>query len=206
MNCPDQFTRLRKRARSKRARILGCLVLWIGLVLGASAGMESAATLEYNVKAAFLVKFGQFVEWPESGATNSTSPPFTIGVLGKDPFGEQFDNAAKKETIKGRPVRVRRAKDMKELLDCEVIFICSSESARVPELLKALEGRPILTVSERADFASIGGMICFFKENGKVRFEINPATAERARLKLSAKLLQVARVTRPSVATRKESQ
>ena len=126
-----------------------------------------------------------------------TNTPFLIGVLGNDPFGKQFDEAIKQERINGQPVEVRRGRELAELEGCRVIFISASESKRMEELLRQLDGKPVLTVADEPEFAKRGGMIGFIKEGGKVRFEINVAAAERARLKLSAKLLQVGKIVAP---------
>jgi len=168
---------------------LAFVMLWGGLRLKA----QDAPPLENQVKAAFLVKFALFVEWPAAATNTAASEPFTIGILGSDPFGKNFDDAIKGEKINGRPVRLRRGRELADLADCPEIFICASESKRMAGLLRGLEGKPVLTVSDGVTFAKSGGMIGFIKEGGKLRFEINAAAAERAGLKLSAKLLQVAK-------------
>ncbi|TAK99303.1 MAG: YfiR family protein [Verrucomicrobia bacterium] len=154
---------------------------------------DDSPALEYKVKGAFLVKFGSFVEWPTLPG-DAPQNEFTIGILGADPFGPDLDDAVKSERVKGLPVRMRRAQDLAGLAGCQVVFVSRSETARWPKLLQALAGKPILTVGEDAGFAEQGGMINLYKENGRVRFEINPAAAERSGLKLSAKLLQLGRL------------
>ena len=157
---------------------------------------DDAPALENQVKAAFLVKFGMFVEWPAAKRIGANEP-FTIGILGKDPFGKNFDDAIKSERVNHRPVALRRGRELSELEGCQEIFICASESSRIEELLREVEGKSVLIASDDADFAKRGGMIGFIKEGGKVRFEINVAAAERAGLKLSAKLQQVGKIVAP---------
>lgn len=171
----------------------------LALVLGARSGSGWAADetppLEYKVKAAFLVKFASFIEWPAK--RSGTNGSFTIGILGEDPFGKDFDDAVQQERVNYQPVVVRRAGNVSELKDCKIIFVSRSESHRLAELFQTLDGKPILVVGEENNFAQQGGMIGFIKEGGKVRFEINLAAAERADLRLSAKLLQVGKIIVP---------
>jgi hypothetical protein len=159
-------------------------------------GADDSPALEYQVKAAFLVKFAAFVTWPAE-ARAAEEKPFTIGILGEDPFGKGFDGAVQRERINHRPVRLRRAGELGELADCQVIFISAGESKRLQTLLQELDSKPVLVVGDEADFAKRGGMIGFVKEGGKVRFEVNRSAAERAGLKLSAKLLQIGKIIVP---------
>jgi hypothetical protein len=168
---------------------LACVIAFGGW----SVNADEAQTLEYQVKAAFIVKFAMFVEWPAS-ARPAANEPFTIGILGQDPFGKDFDDAIKNERVSHRPVSLRRARELSELEGCQAIFISASESKRLAELLRGVERKPVLIVGEESDFAMRGGMIGFIRAGGKLRFEINPAAAERAGLKLSAKLLQVGKI------------
>lgn len=173
--------------------VRGCQIALACLVAGIATGRatETATSLEYEVKGAFLIKFGMFVEWPSNALNAAKSGAFVIGILGEDPFGARFDEAVKKETVRGQAVQLKRAKDVAELVECQIIFISASESSRMPELLRALLGKEILTVADEPGFAGRGGMIGFIKEAGKIRFEINPTAAEKAGLKLSSKLMQV---------------
>lgn len=178
-----------------RGTVLRTTVLgWLGLLLvvGAARAQE-ARDLEYEVKAAFLLKFAMFVQWPTNALAADLQVPLVVGILGEDPFGGRFDQVIKTEKVNGRPIEVRRARRAAELLDCQVVFICASEAPRFAEVIAAFQPRPILTVADEAGFAAQGGMIGFFKEAGKVRFEINPSAIERAGLKASSKLLQVGR-------------
>lgn len=177
-------------ARGSRVSLLALLcVLW-----GAAPGRaQEGRELEYEVKAAFLVKFAMFVQWPTNALAADGQVPLVVGILGEDPFGVKFDQAVKNERVQGRVVEIRRAQKATELLNCQIVFICASEAGRFAEVLAVFKERPILTVADEPGFAPQGGMIGFFKETGKVRFEINAAAIERAGLKVSSKLLQVGR-------------
>lgn len=169
------------------------LVLLGLLLLSMTARAQESRELEYEVKAAFLLKFAMFVQWPTNTLAADPQVPLVVGILGEDPFGAKFDQAIKTATVNGRTVQLRRARQVAELLDCQIVFICASEVPRYAELIAAFDTRPILTVADGAGFAPQGGMIGFFKEAGKVRFEINPPAIDRVGLKASSKLLQVGR-------------
>jgi hypothetical protein len=129
-----------------------------------------------------------------------TNAQFNIGILGKDPFGKKFDEATRREHIKGMPVTVRRAHKAEQLADCQIIFIADSELDRLDEIARTFEHKPVLLVTDQPGAAQHGSMINFFKEDSKVRFEFNLTAAERTGLKFSAKLLQVGRIVVPAPA------
>lgn len=159
----------------------------------APAAAQAAAPREYQIKAVFLFNFLQFVEWP-SAVFAGAETPIRIGVLGEDPFGPALEEAVRGETIDGRPLIIRRSQRIEDIADCQLLFIGKSESRRMAEILSRLEGRPVLTVSEVGGFTRQGGIISFYPDGKKVRFEINPATARRCGLKLSSQLLGLGRV------------
>lgn len=177
-------------ARGSRALLVVLLgILWVVAPVRAQEGRE----LEYEVKAAFLVKFAMFVQWPTNVLATEVQAPLVVGILGEDPFGPKFDQSIKNERVQGRAVEIRRAQKASELLECQIVFVCASEAGRFKEVLAAFKAHSILTVADVPGFAGRGGMIGFFKETGKVRFEINTTAIERAGLKVSSKLLQVGR-------------
>ena len=147
------------------------------------------------MKAAFLYHFVEFVEWPQA----SPLPPatITIGVLGKDPFGDVLDKAILDKRVAGRTLAIRRFASVEVLEPCEILFISSSEMAHLPKILARLGQAPVLTVGEADRFARHGGMIGFFFEDGRLRLEVNRAAAERSGLRVSSKLLSVARLVKP---------
>lgn len=169
--------------------LLGFFLLLLGSLSSPAAAQQPS---EHQVKAAFLYNFPNFVEWPEEALPDSATP-LIIGILGEDPFGKAFAPFAGK-TIKGRPVIIRRSTRLQELPLCHVLFICRSEAKNLPQILEYLQRRHVLTIGESEDFAQKGVMINFFLEENKVRFEINVKAAEQAGLKISSKLLRLARL------------
>lgn len=146
---------------------------------------------EYQVKAAYLYNFGKFIEWP-SASSQLRDDSFEICVLGDDPFGAALSAAVNNETIAGKHVIARQISVLQDAANCRVLFISSSESKRVKQILVSLGAASVLTVSDLPGFAERGGMVQFVMEDNKVRFEVNSASAERAGLAMSSELLKVA--------------
>ena len=189
------------RARAALVRSLrrGWLAGGVSLALIGSGGLRLAQSQgtpkfsEHEVKAAFLFNFMQFVEWPASVTTN-VSTPLVIGVLGDNPFGTVLDETIKGETVRGQPLQIKRSHRVDDLKDCQIVFICHSEKAHLKEILNALRGCGILTVSDIEQFCQHGGMIELLNEGGKIRFAINQEAAEQDKVKISSKLLRLARL------------
>lgn len=153
-----------------------------------------AVSREYEIKAAYLHKFINYIEWP-----GSSLPPaggtITIGVLGENPFGGALA-ALNGKQIKGRRLAVREASQASDLRGCQIVFISASEKQRMPQILDSLTDARVLTVSETDGFAERGGMINFITERNKVRFQINPDAAHRRGLTISSELLKLARLVK----------
>jgi hypothetical protein len=175
--------------RVSRAAALGALVLVLG---GDWAGGQATATSEYQVKAAFLFHFAQFVDWPPETYKDAASP-LTYCTAGGDPFQGGLDASMNGKTIGGRPIRVLHLKEAGESQGCQILFLGIADKKLVSATLAKLSGSPVLTVGESINFAQGGGMIGFLLEDNKVRFEINLEAAERAKLKISARLLALAK-------------
>lgn len=141
-----------------------------------------------EVKAAFLCSFSEFVEWP--GPASGT---ITIEIIGTDPFGRRLDETARARQG-SRAIAIRRAHQLAAAGQREIAFISASELADLDAVLAKLAGSPVLTVSDIPGFAARGGMIGFVLEDRRVRFEINLAAAERAGLRISSRLLNLARL------------
>jgi hypothetical protein len=150
---------------------------------------------EYQVKAIYLFNFGRFVQWPPN-AMAAKGDAFSICVLGQDPFGASLDSTLAGETLEGKPLAVKRISTPRDAGECRILFISSTEENHLKEILVALDESSILTVSDMPAFSRRGGMIQFVLEGDKVRFEINLAKAETAKLTLSSELLKVATTVR----------
>jgi hypothetical protein len=156
-----------------------------------------APSLEYDVKAAFLYNFAKFVEWPVE-ARGGERDPLTLCIFGADPFGSRLVELVKGETVAGRTLAVRNVRQLSELRSCHIAFFSRAEEERVPEALSGLHGSNVLTVGEGDDFAEQGGIVQFYLEENRVRFAINLDALEGTRLRVSSKLLRLARVVHPA--------
>lgn len=177
-----------------RRGLAAVLLLALPLVAPAANAANAGQGLEYQLKAAFLYNFVKFVEWPAE-AFNGERSPLSICVYGADPFGDTLDNVVRGETVGERGLLVQRPDSLDDLRDCHVLFVSRSERGRMPEILARVAGEPVLTVGDADGFLKAGGVINFVLEENKVRFLINPEAAERNRLKISSKLLRLAKTS-----------
>jgi len=150
------------------------------------------APSEYQVKAAYLFNFLKFVDWPED-AFGDPLAPMVIGVVGDDPFGNALPQVVIGKTVQGRDLVIRIYRPGEDLRSAHILFISSSERKRIPTILSSLRGSSVLTVADVEGFVESGGMIQFVPENNRVRFAINVDAARRGRLKVSSKLLSLAK-------------
>ena len=156
----------------------------------AELSAQTRSPREYEIKAAFLYNFALFIEWPEAAFGASTSP-LVLCVLGDDPFGPALDTVEGR-TAEGRTIEVRRFDGLEDLDECHILFISSSEREWLADVVEFLGSSSVLTVGETDDFAERGGIINLTIVRNKVRFEINLEAGNRAGLRLSSQLLNLA--------------
>ncbi len=193
--------------RRMRIKAYNLIILALVLFMAAIAPAAPVTSSEYQVKAAFLYNFIKFVDWPGEDTADSNEP-IIIGVVGKDPFGDAFEN----KQIKGREVVVKQferlgeleksgekdkndelQKQIEAIRKCQLLFICRSEKARFGEIIDLVKGYSVLTVGDAEGFLDSKGIIEFVMEEKKVRFEINVAAAKSAKLKVRSQLLRLAK-------------
>jgi hypothetical protein len=147
----------------------------------------AAGTLEEGqVKAAFLLNFAKFVQWPAASAG-----PLVIGVTGDDGLGEIVERTVRDRMVSGRPVMMKRMTPADDPDDCHILYIAGARAREAAEILQRVSG-PVLTIGETVQFVRDGGMVRFFVENNRMRFHINQKNAEAAGLKVSSQLLNLA--------------
>jgi hypothetical protein len=149
-------------------------------------GSDDSLQTEYRVKTAFLYNFARFVTWPEI-----PHEQFTLCVLGSNLLGEHTHTLLDK-TVHDRQLRVLHLNGPSMLDQCQVVFIGEAYTQRLHEVMPALRGLPVLTVSDIEGFVARGGMIGFRLIDNRVRFEINTVAANNAGLSISSKLLTLA--------------
>jgi len=163
------------------------------IITGKPLAPQSQGLTEHQIKAGFLFNFTKFVEWPEGTFADSSSP-IILGVVGESPFGNLLAETAAGKSVNGRAVVVRQFKEGQDLRSCQVLFIVAMDKKRMQETLGKLKGSRVLTVGEGSGFTQSGGMIAFLVEGNRVRLEIDLQTAAEAHVKISAKVIAVARL------------
>jgi len=184
----------------RSARTLG--LLWIVILISGTPQSARAQSTpdEYEVKAAFLFHFAQFIDWPASAKT-AEDPSLKLCIFSDEPRRQELQNTIEGKLIGGRVYHVRLINQLQEIPDCSILFLSRDETRRQTAIVKGLRGVPVLTVGETTDFLSDGGMIRFHLEEGKIRFDINLGAADSSHLKISSRLLLLATsVTRGAIA------
>lgn len=162
-------------------------VVLIALLLPMRVFAQTSAS-EAQVKAAFIINFGKFVEWP-----NLISGNFRICVLSKNDITlQELHRMAEDKSIDGHPVEVRTVSGAADLSNCEMLFLPRSQQKDSTEFIHS--AAPILTVGEFTGFVEEGGMLNLVTENDHVRLQVNPDAAQAAGLKISSRLLAIAQV------------
>ncbi len=150
-------------------------------------------TVEYPVKLAFLYNFTKFVEWPSDSFRNPDAP-LVICIVGNDPFNPSIEGELRSRTVGSHPIEVRTLRTSDILSVCHMVFVPVTAEDQATKVVRGLKGSSTLTVGETEGFAVLGGIINLTVEENKLHFEVNLLAAERAGLKISAKMLALAKI------------
>jgi len=150
---------------------------------------------EYRLKLAFLYNFAQFVQWPPE-AFHDPAAPLTMCVAGQDPFQGEIEQSLSGRSVGGHPIEIKKLGPNDDPRACHMIFVRASEKREAAKILAALKGSSTLTVGETRGFADLGGVINLTLDENKLRFEINLDAATQTRLKISSKLLALAKIVK----------
>lgn len=163
---------------------------------------QTETDAEYRSKANFLSKFPSFVEWP-ADTLPPDHGPFRICVFGGFPFGTSLAEITRGTTVHGGRVEIHWIRKQQESRTCQVLFVSRSERKKYSSMLEAVRGRSVLTVGETPEFLDAGGIVNFSMQEGMLQFDVNLTEANRARLKISSRLLSLARrVVNPAEAAK----
>lgn len=185
--------------RVARLAVARVVLLAAAVLAGAgyAAAQPGAAVLsERSVKAAFLYKFTEYVDWPEGAG--APDEPFTIGVLGSGAFADELLRMTEDRSVNRRFIKVRRVAPDDAVDDLQVLFVADDHRGKLGELLLPTRGRPILTVTESEGALADGSIINFTVMGDRVRFEVSLDAADASMLKLNSRLLAVAQTIRQS--------
>lgn len=174
------------------ARVIFLLCLLLVLLPGLGGRLQAQSVeREQALKAACVFNFCQFITWP-ADAFDAPSSPIIIGVYGGDSFGEVLEAMVRGEVVRGRPIQVVRCRRAEESLNCHMLFVGDSETARSGVLLRYTQNRQIVTVGENDDFIDNGGMIALAAVQNRVRLRINLPAVRAGGVSVSSKLLRLA--------------
>lgn len=184
----------------QRRRSISRFVL-LAAVAGALTGSVLPAPLpipaSYRTEAEDLQHFAEFVEWP-TARDGAASRTINFCILGQDPFGAALDESILGHPIGNRAPTIVRGQRLRDLGECDVLFVSASEAKHQSKILEQLRNSQVLTVGEATDFAASGGIIQFVQATGRVKFVINVDAAGRAGLRIRAELLALAHVVHDS--------
>ena len=183
---------LRARERGRRYAGIAALLLAAHFPLVDHAVYAGQSPTEYQVKAAYLFNFLKFVEWPDDPAADPHGK-WEIGFVGDSPVRDELTRLVEGKNVLGRDLQVKKFQAAENPRGCNILFISESEKKRLPTLLAALRGSNVLTVADMDNFIGAGGMVQFVVDDARVRVVIDVGATGRARLKVSSKLLALAR-------------
>jgi len=176
----------------KRIVYIFITLLCLSICMTTQVDAEDRAPTEYAVKAAFLYNFTKFVEWPEEALKGSDS--LIICVFGENPFGNSLETTVEGNTAQSKPIKIIYSTDVSDIPNCHMLFITKRNKQHSDAVLMAVVDLPVLTVSDLPGFASDGGMIGFYFDNNRIRFEVNRQAANDLGLSFSSRLLKIARI------------
>ena len=174
----------KERLQSLTARVIAILLL---------TPMAAAAqdVTEPALKAAFIYNFAKFTEWPADAV--GTGAPLVLCVLGDAAIGEALERVVKGRTLAGHSISVSKAPPGRPLEACHIAYVSGVTASQAAEVVAGVRDAPVLTISDVEGFTKLGGIAQFFFEHGQLRFDVKLASAKRARLQISSKLLALAR-------------
>jgi len=184
---------LRKIARIRRAILIAILIE--GICFGLSMPTSAQTVEESRVKAAYLYNFAKFVDWP-SGTFRNPNDPAVICVVGDERTSDVLESAVIGKKANGRPVEARAPHSPVEFKSCQVLFIGFSDKERIAQSLNGLRRSSVLTVGQSEQFISLGGMINLAQHHATIELEIDPGASNAVGLKISSRLLVVARLVK----------
>jgi len=186
-NVPRSSLRQRALVRARQLLIAGIGALVLIAAGGICTGAQAQSMGENEAKAAFVLKLLNFVQWPSNGRND-----LLIGFIGADATSDALQRQASGQSVNGKRIVVRRLGVDGDLRACQLVFIGDSERKNIPAVLERLRGANVLTVGESDGFGRHGGIVNLLLNGGRIRFEVNPHAAERARMQISSRLLSLA--------------
>lgn len=146
---------------------------------------------EYTIKASLILKFTDFLKWPNENSNKEDPETYHLCLVGKNPFGKIFAQA-KEEGILQKNISLRKALPDKSLKGCDIVFLKGRNLKKLKQVLKFSKNYPTVVISESEGFGESGAGINFIKRKNKIRFEINRMALKSQGIKISSYLLNLA--------------
>lgn len=182
------------KVRSVKALYLSLIISFnIIVFMGIQTYSETLFGPEYQIKAAFIYNFAKFIEWPEEILNRNNNNSVTLCIIPDNPESDIFFSLNNR-TVGGKRMEVKKISNIKDIDGCHILFVDSTDKAFIKECLKGIKDRSILTVGHFKGFIREGGIINFFTEEGKLRFEVNLNAAKNSGIKLGSQLLMSAEI------------
>jgi hypothetical protein len=179
----------------KRARHVALLLALLSCPLMAGESVPQSLS-EAQVKAAMVYNFASFTEWPDSAVSVR---PLVVGVLGNDPLAKALQGMGKLGS--GRTVDVRMLGEGEDLSHCQVLYFSGISDRAAAATLARVSALPVLTVGEQEHFTQLGGIIRLYQEGSRLRFDVDVSRATAVRLKISSRVLKLARLVKDADAS-----
>lgn len=183
--------------RAAPALLLAGALFWLAAAVAAPARGEARHASEYDLKAAFLLNFTHFVEWPPESFAKSDSP-LEVCILGPDPFGGALDGLVRGESAGGHPLAVRRVERPADAAGCHLLFLAHDEDAASLARVPGVREGTVLAIGESDDFLARGGFIRFLLQEGRIRLQVSTTALASSKLRVSSKLLRLTEPVTPA--------
>jgi hypothetical protein len=162
------------------------------LVALAGPGVSAQNATAPELKAAFLYNFAKFTEWPEL----EPDAGITLCVVDDDRVAAALATTVKGQSLEAHRLRVLKVDASASFRICQILFVAGPNAARAAKIVERAAGLPVLTASDASTFSTSGGMIEFFVESGRMRFAVNVDAIQRVHVRLSSRLLGLAKIVR----------
>lgn len=158
-----------------------------GLLLLTQSGLKAQST-DYKFHTVFIYNFTKYIKWPDDAPSGN----FVIGVVGKSGITAPLQEMAASKNVNGKPIEVKIFNSVAEIQGCHMVFLPSDKSKELAAMRSKLANEPTLIISEKNGLAQQGSDINFVLSDGRWKFEVNQATTEMHKLKISQELIKFA--------------
>lgn len=156
------------------------------LIVSALVIAAKAPPTDYKFHSIYVYNFTKYIEWPQNAGA------FRIAILGSDATVlDSFQKMAETKQVSGNKIEVEQARNINNLMDCNILFVPESESYAASKAIEKCKGKNTLVITEKNGLIDNGSCINFVLVDNRLKFEISRSAIESAGLKVSSQLLQM---------------